>query len=141
MIGIILRGINNIYTVGCENVNYTCRIKGKLLSSVNDEYNPLAVGDLVEFVPSDNMEGLILERKERKNCFQRWNVKGQCNQTVVANMDLIVCVASCKNPPLRPRFIDRVIACCNNVNLLLVLNKADLGYLIKKEKDMNYFNL
>lgn len=127
MIGTILRGINNIYTVSDGAESYMCRIKGKLLSSVNDEYNPLAVGDNVEFTPSTNMEGLITERLERKNCFQRWNLKGQCNQTVVANMDLMVCVASCSNPPFRPRFIDRVIACCNHVPLLIVLNKSDLG--------------
>lgn len=127
MIGLIIRGINNIYTVEYENEIYQCRIKGKLLSSVNDEYNPLAVGDKVEFVLSGDKEGLITDRVERINSFQRWNIKGQCNQTVVANMDLIVCVASCSNPPFRPRFIDRVIACCSNVPLLIVLNKSDLG--------------
>lgn len=138
MIGTIYRGINNIYTVSDGTDTYMCRIKGKLLSSVNDEYNPLAVGDVVEFVASSNMEGLITKRIERKNCFQRWNLKGQCNQTVVANMDLMVCVASCKNPPFRPRFIDRVITCCNHVPLLIVLNKADLDL---KETEKKRFEL
>lgn len=138
MIGTILRGINNIYTVSDGTETYMCRIKGKLLSTVNDEYNPLAVGDEVEFTPSTNMEGLITSRLERNNCFQRWNVKGQCNQTVVANMDLMVCVASCCNPPFRPRFIDRVIACCQGVPLLIVLNKSDLGL---KEKEKERFEL
>jgi ribosome biogenesis GTPase len=139
MIGTILRGINNIYTVSDGTDTYMCRIKGKLLASVNDEYNPLAVGDEVEFTASTNMEGMITERIERKNCFQRWNLKGQCNQTVVANMDLMVCVASCNNPPFRPRFIDRVITCCNHVPLLIVLNKADLGLKEKEEQRFELF--
>jgi ribosome biogenesis GTPase len=126
MKGIITRGINNIYTVEAENKIYMCRIKGKLLTDVNDEYNPLAVGDFVEFEESNNLEGQITQRIIRDNSFRRWNMKGKCNQTVVANMDLIVCVASCGEPPFRPRFIDRVIASCENVNILIVLNKCDI---------------
>lgn len=125
--GRICRGINNIYTVEAGDVQYLCRIKGKQLVGVTDEYNPLAVGDWVTIAPSGSKEGMIVERLERKNSFQRWNAKGLCNQTVVANMDLIVCVSSADNPPFRPRFIDRVIACCQNVDVLIVLNKWDLG--------------
>ncbi len=126
MKGIIIRGINNIYNVEAENQIFECRIKGKLLNDVNDEYNPLAVGDFVEFDKTNEVEGQIIQRLERKNSFRRWNMKGKCNQTVVANMDLIVCVASCGSPPFRPRFIDRVIASCENVEILIVLNKSDI---------------
>ncbi len=138
MIGRIIRGINNIYNVEYNNNIYKCRIKGKLLNNVNDEYNPLAVGDLVEFETTNDDEGLIINRKERVNSFQRWNMKGKCNQTVVANMDLIVCVSSCSNPPFRPRFIDRVIACSNNAKILIVLNKSDFKL---NERDQERFNL
>ena len=124
--GLIVRGINNIYTVKMGDRSYLCRIKGKQLLQVEREYNPLAVGDFVHFVQSSETEGLIIDRIERKNSFQRWNAKGGCNQTVVANMDLIVCVASADNPPFRPRFIDRVIACCQDVEVMIVLNKCDI---------------
>jgi ribosome biogenesis GTPase len=125
-IGLVTRGINNIYSVKEGENLYLCRIKGKQLSSVVGEYNPLAVGDRVSFFVTGTKEGLVTERLERENSFQRWNVKGQCNQTVVANMDLIVCVCSADTPPFRPRFIDRVIACCQDVPILLVLNKNDI---------------
>jgi ribosome biogenesis GTPase len=125
--GQISRGINNIYTVLHENGAYQCRIKGKQLSAISGEYNPLAVGDFVTFVESGSMEGLITERLQRRNSFVRWNAKGGSNQTVVANMDLIICVSSADNPPFRPRFIDRVIACSQNVQVMIVLNKCDLG--------------
>ncbi len=124
-IGLICRGINNIYTVEEKGVSYLCRIKGKQLSQVTEEYNPLAVGDMVSFVPTNAHEGLILDRLPRRNSFQRWNTKGGSNQTVVANMDLIVCVTSADTPPFRPRFIDRVIACCQDVDVMIVMNKCD----------------
>ena len=125
-IGLVTRGINNIYTVVEKEMTYLCRIKGKQLASVSNEYNPLAVGDRVSFVVTGTKEGLILERLERTNCFQRWNVKGNSNQTVVANMDMIVCVCSADSPPFRPRFIDRVIACSIGVDVMIVMNKSDI---------------
>ncbi|WP_320129306.1 ribosome small subunit-dependent GTPase A [uncultured Sphaerochaeta sp.] len=125
-IGLVTRGINNIYSVSENENRYLCRIKGKQLTSVVGEYNPIAVGDMVAFVVSGTNEGLITDRLDRKNSFQRWNIKGQCNQTVVANMDMIVCVCSADTPPFRPRFIDRVIACCQEVPVMLVMNKNDI---------------
>jgi|LSQX01.3.fsa_nt_gb ribosome biogenesis GTPase len=125
-IGIVTRGISNIYTVKEGETSYLCRIKGKQLDTGTHEYNPLAVGDRVSFVITGTSEGLILERLERTNCFQRWNVKGKSNQTVVANMDLIVCVCSADSPPFRPRFIDRVIACSIDVDVMIVMNKSDI---------------
>ena len=124
--GLITRGINNIYTVESQGEVYLCRIKGKQLSQITDEYNPLAVGDHVAFTPTNVGEGLITERLERRNSFQRWNAKKGCNQTVVANMDLVVCVSSVESPPFRPRFIDRVIACARKAPVMIVLNKSDI---------------
>ena len=36
--GLVCRGINNIYTVEEKDVSYLCRIKGKQLSQITDEY-------------------------------------------------------------------------------------------------------
>ena len=127
-IGVVTRGINNIYTVVPEELlprldaSTLCRIKGKVLHDVQDSYNPLAVGDRVTF--SD--DGMILSRLERSNCFERWNAKRQVNQTLVANMDLILVIASTDDPPFRPRFIDRAIVCARDCRVMVVLNKCDL---------------
>ncbi|NLZ77809.1 MAG: ribosome small subunit-dependent GTPase A [Spirochaetales bacterium] len=131
-VGLIIRGINNIYTVESADVQYLCRIKGKQLEGVEGEYNPLAVGDRVSFTVTGTREGLILRRLERRNSFQRWNTKGKANQTVVANMDAVICVTSASNPPFRPRFIDRVIASAIDVEVVILLNKCDLAM---KEED------
>ena len=131
MKGTVLRSINNIYSVRTdEGVVYSCRIKGKQLSVAKGEYNPIVVGDEVEFIPSggssDKPEGLVTERFERRSEFSRWNEKRALNQTICANMDLLVCVCSVESPPFRPRFVDRVIACCKGVEVMIVLNKCDI---------------
>jgi ribosome biogenesis GTPase len=127
-IGMVTRGINNIYTVvptehpqGLEG-SVLCRIKGKVLQSVEDSYNPLAVGDRVIY----SSDGMILRRLERENSFERWNGKRQVNQTLVANMDLVLLITSTDDPPFRPRFIDRAIVCAGKTNVMIVLNKCDL---------------
>lgn len=133
MQGIVLRSINNIYTVRTEAGElYNCRIKGKHLNTAVGEYNPIVVGDRVEFTPSSNGsegqmgEGLVTERMERKGVFARWNAKKQLNQIICVNMDVVVCVCSIESPPFRPRFIDRVLACCRKVPVIIVLNKCDI---------------
>ena len=131
MEGTVLRSINNIYSVRTDDGKvYSCRIKGKQLSLSKGEYNPIVVGDIVEITPSggteDKPEALVISRHERSSAFSRWNDKRDMNQTICANMDLLVCVCSVESPPFRPRFIDRVIACCRGVQVMIVLNKCDI---------------
>jgi ribosome biogenesis GTPase len=133
--GVVTRGINNIYSVIpldelkllSDERLYQCRIKGKVLQGVEETYNPLAVGDRVEFTLHHQKEGLITRRLERVNSFERWNAKREMNQTLVANMDQILIITSSDDPPFRPRFLDRAIVCASNTPLLLVLNKCDLA--------------
>lgn len=128
MHALILRSINNIYTALCEEdgTTYQLRIKGKVLSSVKGEYNPIAAGDRVEFEPYSASEGLVTARCERKSTFSRWNVKAEMNQTIAANMDQVAIVVSVESPPFRPRFLDRAICSVHGADVLIVVNKADL---------------
>lgn len=127
MVGTVLRSINNIYSVRtAEGNEYSCRIKGKRLEEAEGDYNPIVAGDSVEIEPYSSTEGLVVHRLPRRTMFQRWNVKKQSNQTICANMDQIVCVCSVESPPFRPRFIDRVIACCRNVDVVICMNKSDI---------------
>ena len=127
MTGTVQRSINNIYSVKAEDAKiYSCRIKGKHLDQATGEYNPIVVGDVVDFTPSDDLQGLVTLRHERRSEFSRWNDKRSLNQTICANMDLVVCICSVESPPFRPRFVDRVIACCRSVSVMIVLNKCDI---------------
>jgi len=135
-VGIVTRGINNIYSVvPIDSIGkgrlvplHSCRIKGKVLQDVEDSYNPIAVGDHVVYTLHQGNEGLILDRLERCNSFSRWNAKRGTNQTLVANMDLIVFVASTDDPPFRPRFVDRALVCAGTTPVMIVLNKCDLMF-------------
>ncbi len=128
--GLILTGINNIYSVFSGGSVYLCEIKGKKLKGLQNVYNPLAPGDRVNFsIDKLNTDrGMIFERIERSNEFSRWNNKRQSPQTIAANIDYLICVASAGNPPFRPRFIDRVLVMSNqDTRILIVLNKSDIG--------------
>ncbi len=141
--GTVLRSINNIYSVRtCDGKVFSCRIKGKQLSQAKGEYNPIVVGDVVDFNYSggteEKPEGLVTFRHDRRSEFCRWNDKRSLNQCICSNMDMMVCVCSVESPPFRPRFIDRVIACCRNVPVMIVLNKCDI---LLTEDELERFEL
>ena len=123
----IRRSINNIYTAASldDGRIYTCRIKGKVMKGRECEYSPAAVGDIAEGNPYSADEALIHAVLDRKSAFQRWNTKRELNQTIAANQDISVIVVSPLSPPLRPRFLDRAIACSSGAEIIIVLNKAD----------------
>lgn len=128
--GMILTGINNIYSVYSENSTFLCEIKGKILKDLDNVYNPLAAGDMVKFSVDkiSSNKGMIIERLKRLNEFSRWNNKRNAPQTIAANIDYLICVTSGNYPPFRPRFIDRVLIMADdNIKILIVLNKSDLG--------------
>ena len=127
MKGQIRRSINNFYTVFSleDGRIYSCRLKGKKLDIESYEYNPIAVGDEVEFTPHSQNEGLITKRYDRRSSFTRWNVKLEKNQTIAANMDQVLIVCSAGIPPFRPRFLDRAISCTKGCEIILCMNKCD----------------
>lgn len=143
--GLILTGINNIFTVQSDNSLFLCEIKGKILKGLENVYNPLAAGDFVTFAVDEisSSKGMIVERLERRNEFSRWNNKRNAPQTIAANIDYLICVASAGNPPFRPRFIDRVLVMAQaDINVIIVLNKSDLGIDKKTLQRMeNYKNI
>lgn len=144
--GLVLMGINNIFTVEEEGTGalYECRIKGKVLEDAVGDYNPLAPGDRVEFEedPIEDHKGYIERRFERKNAFVRYNLKRKAPQTLAANLDLLVCLTSPDQPPFRPRFIDRVLVAAElteQAEALVLLNKKDLGVPPEVERRLSLY--
>ncbi|MBA7608758.1 Small ribosomal subunit biogenesis GTPase RsgA [subsurface metagenome] len=131
MVGQVLFGINNIYSVLTDGRQLQCRIKGKILKLDEKVYNPIAVGDFVELKPDPITDGTgwIHQRRARKSSLIRWNKKRKAAQVITANADLLLCIASADAPPFRPRFIDRLLisAEAGNMEPVIVLNKCDLG--------------
>ncbi len=131
MQGTVLAGTNNYFEIECDDgVVRTCSIKGKVLKSEKEYYNPLAPGDIVEIEKDsiDEDKGQIISLVPRKNEFVRWNVKGRCPQLLAANVDYMVLVTTPTEPPFRPRFVDRELAQAELLGLtpVIVLNKYDL---------------
>ena len=128
---VVLSGANNIFQVDAAGETVQCRIKGKVLRAVESEYNVLAPGDRVRIELSERGadEGRIVERSPRSNHLSRWNRKRNAVQTLAANVSLVAVVASPVLPPLRPRFVDRMLAAAElgGCELLIVLNKIDQG--------------
>lgn len=131
MKGLVLWGINNIFTVkGLDDgIQRECRIKGKKMDFETRFYNPLSAGDLVEFedVEGEENKAQLLSRYDRKNYFARWNKKGRALQTLAVNMETLYCIVSPESPPFRPRFIDRalILAEQGHLDVSIILNKCD----------------
>ncbi len=130
MQGTVLAGSNNFFEVECEDGVRMCSLKGKILKSGTQYYNPLAPGDVVEVEcgEDEDAKGRIISLVPRKNEFVRWNVKGRCPQLLAANVDYVVLVTTPDSPPFRPRFIDRELAQIESLGLVpvIVCNKYDL---------------
>lgn len=131
MQGLILNGTKNVFEVECDDgITRTCAIKGKVLKSSENYYNPLAPGDQV-VLDSDSIEedkALICDLVPRKNEFVRWNVKKRQPQILATNLDYLLIVTTPDEPPFRPRFVDRALAQAEYENLvpIIVCNKYDL---------------
>lgn len=113
--GIIRKALSGFYYVDDGERVCTCRARGKHRYA---RQSPL-VGDRVRFTPLDGGQGALDELLPRKNEFYR---------PAVANIDLLVVVASQAIPATDPFLIDRVVAIAEsrNCDSLICVNKCDL---------------
>jgi ribosome biogenesis GTPase / thiamine phosphate phosphatase len=133
--GLVIQGSRNIITVRVKTEEgvkeFECRIKGKVLKSGEDYYNPIAPGDLVNIEwQKDENTAMILSVEDRRNLFRRFNQKESLSQLLAANVDLVLCVCTAISPPFRPRFFDRVLvqADIEGIEAVIICNKIDLKY-------------
>lgn len=115
MDGRILKGIGGFYYVDTTQGLVECKARGKFRKTIG---KPI-VGDLVELEVQPDGTGYLLEIRPRKNSLIR---------PAVANLDLIVIVATESSPKTDPFLIDKVIAIAENKGIepCVVLNKCDL---------------
>ena len=145
MTGTVLFSTNNTARVLCDDgLLRLCSIKGKRIKAHEGQYNGLAVGDVVDVVPTEASNGLVSKLHERKNTFGRYNEKGRSEQAIAANIDRVFCITSPMLPPFRPRFVDRlaVMAGWARVPFVIVINKIDLGLPAEvRERLKNYSDI
>ena len=112
--GIIVKGIGGFYTVEAADAVYTCRARG--IFRKNGQ-TPLA-GDHVRIQVLDAGEGALEEILPRKNHLVR---------PPVANLDVLVLVASIADPETNTLIMDKMIARAEDLGIepVLVINKID----------------
>lgn len=108
-----MKALSGFYYVESDGALVTCKARGLFRKQ---GITPV-VGDLVR-LSMENGEGTVQELLPRKNAFIR---------PAIANIDVLVVLASCAVPVTEPFLIDRVfaIAAMQNVPVILCVNKDD----------------
>ena len=114
--GIILRSIGGFYYVEAADAVYTCRARGVFR---RQGVTPVA-GDRVSITVQEDGSGVLEEVLERKNVLVR---------PPVANLDVLVLVASVRHPRTNTLVLDKMIAVAEKKGIcpIIVINKSDLG--------------
>ncbi len=112
--GVISKALSGFYYVSCDKEIYECHARGKFRL---EGISPL-VGDDVEIV-TDGKVGTITKIYDRRNSFIR---------PAVANVDVLIIMASGVIPITDPFLIDRVAAIAERAGceVLICINKTDL---------------
>ncbi len=114
---------------GSDGAVYQCATRRILKTLSTDERNPVIVGDVVLFRPSENPqcnEGVIDRVEPRRGTLSR-AVRGR-RQVIVSNVDQLLIVASVAEPRLKPNLIDRLLVAAEKgrVRPIICINKIDL---------------
>ncbi len=114
--GIILQSIGGFYYVEAADAVYTCRARGIFR---RQGLTPVA-GDRVTITVEEGEEGVLEAVAPRRNVLVR---------PPVANLDLLVLVASVCQPRTNTLVLDKMIAVAEKKGItpLVVINKSDLG--------------
>lgn len=97
-------------------------------SLAHDQRSRIAVGDRVHFAPHGD-DHRVIELLARRTFLARPDpLHGHLQRIVVANVDIVVQVASVRKPPLRPALVDRYLIAIQQGGAapVLAVNKIDL---------------
>ena len=111
---------------GAERKRWNCTTRGVLRSMSSDQRHIVAAGDRVVFMPQHDDEGVIERIEPRHGIISRTS-RGQ-QHILVANVDLVLIVASAAEPSLKPNLIDRLLVTAEKTGIqpVVCINKVDL---------------
>ncbi|MEM8667572.1 MAG: ribosome small subunit-dependent GTPase A [Planctomycetota bacterium] len=105
---------------------YECAVRQVLKSLSIEQRSVVVAGDHVQFRAESEVDGMIEHVEERKGVICRTS-RGQ-QHVLVANIDILLIIASVAEPSLKPALIDRFLLTAEQCELeaVVVLNKVDL---------------
>ncbi len=132
MKGLVTKNASNRYEVVADSGDiYYCNVKGNFRLKGIRTTNPVAVGDRVDFVPSDRdgQPGYITAIAPRSNyIIRRASNLSKEAHILAANIDQMALIVTLAYPTTSLTFIDRILATAEayGVKAILVINKTDL---------------
>ncbi len=141
--GLIIKSTGSHYLVkDIDNKIFECKIKGKFRIKGIRSTNPVAVGDIVDFIMPENAElGFITNIHDRKNYIIRKSINlSKRSHIIAANVDAAFLIVTLAYPKTSTEFIDRylVSAQAYNIPVNIVFNKIDIydKETLKKLKEL-----
>ncbi|MCK5820907.1 MAG: ribosome small subunit-dependent GTPase A [Bacteroidales bacterium] len=108
----------------------SCTIKGRFRIKGIRLTNPVAVGDIVEFIKDDGQEkGVIVKIHPRKNYIIRKSINlAREAHILAANIDQALLMVSLREPTTFSMFIDRFLVSAEayKIPVVLIFNKTDI---------------
>lgn len=143
--GKVLRSTGSFYTVLTDHDKIVeCKLKGKFRIKGIRTTNPIAVGDVVDFIKSEDDEtGLIVHIHDRKNYLIRKATKlSSATHIIAANIDQVIIIASIVKPRTSTGFIDRMLTTAEayHIPAMVIFNKYDL-YNKEQLELLEYFEV
>ena len=127
--GVVLRLQSGFYYVHTSQGLIACSLRGRMKQNRLNE-DLVAVGDRVHILLSNSESGVIESIDPRRNSLVRLapSARGEYQQVILSNLDLLVCVFACAQPAPHLRMLDRflVIAEKQRIACMIVANKVDL---------------
>jgi ribosome biogenesis GTPase len=109
------------------------------------ERSPVAPGDIVGVHAYGTRDGVIESVEPRTNCIQRRapGIEGKVVHTIAANVDLVVIVASLRDPDFSFGLIDRFLIAATRAGIkpILIINKVDLQENFEEKPWQLYLDL
>ncbi|MBN2501075.1 MAG: ribosome small subunit-dependent GTPase A [Anaerolineales bacterium] len=128
--GIVVKSQSGFFDIDTKtHGEITARLRGRLKQGARTG-DLIAVGDWVEVSLQEDGTAMIEEIEERKSAFVRMapSSRGLYEQVIIANLDEVLLVFACDDPPPNMRMLDRflIIAERQEIPIQIIANKIDL---------------
>ena len=137
--GLVIKSTGKNYDVLTDLGNIIqCQVRGKIRLEGRSTTNPVAAGDIVDYILENESEGSINFIHPRKNYIIRKSVNlSKEAQIIATNLDCAILVVTTTRPQTTPGFIDRflITADAYDIPAVLLFHKID-QYNEKERQEM-----